>query len=197
MDLSTRDGRRVQGERLKLAAREAGITLDELARAIGCSRALIFQYASGASLVQTDRLQQIAAIVGKPLYWFFITDADAGPLHSPAEQLTEKQQELDDAIARFETDRARTTERRIREDIANLEALLTAHSSSPDQRRIVECCQKLQPLLASVGDNASLAAVLLKQGNALIALQEWGSARESLQQAADRFQAAGKPASEP
>ncbi len=196
MDLSTRDGRRIQGERLKLAAKEAGITLDELARAIGCSRALIFQYASGASLAQTDRLQQIAAIVGKPLYWFFITDADAGPTQSPTDLVAGKQQELDEAISRFETERARTTERRIREDIANLEALLTAHSSPPDQRRIVECCQKLQPLLTSIGDNAALASVMLKQGNALIALQDWGSARESLQQAADRYQAAGKAASE-
>lgn len=72
MDLSTREGRRQQGERIKQAAREAGLSLDELARRIGCSRALIFQYASGASLIQTDRLQQIALIVGRPLTWFFI-----------------------------------------------------------------------------------------------------------------------------
>ena len=67
MDLSTRDVRRQQGERIKRASKEAGLSLDDLASRIGCSRALIYQYASGASLAQNDRLQIIAAVVGKPI----------------------------------------------------------------------------------------------------------------------------------
>src|SRR5258708_14714709 len=78
MDLSSREGRRQQGDKIKQAARDAGMTLDELARVIGCSRALIFQYASGASLAQSDRLQQIAQAVHRPLYWFFL-DSDETP----------------------------------------------------------------------------------------------------------------------
>jgi transcriptional regulator with XRE-family HTH domain len=194
MDLSTRDGRRLQGEKLKQAAREAGITLDELARAIGCSRALIFQYASGASLAQTDRLQQIAAIVGKPLYWFFLTDEETHPAPSAEAEIGEREKQLREQLERVEADKLRSTERRIREDISHLELLLAAHSSAPDQRKIVECCQKLQPLVASLGDTESLASIMLKQGNAQIALQEWGPARECLQQAADLYLNAGKPA---
>ena len=50
MDLSTREGRRKQGERIKRAAKEAGLSLDELAIKIGCSRALIFQYVQARCL---------------------------------------------------------------------------------------------------------------------------------------------------
>src|SRR5258708_34110113 len=77
MDLSSREGRRQQGDKIKQASRDAGLTLDELARQIGCSRALIFQYASGASLAQSDRLQPIALAVGKPLHWFFLEEGTA------------------------------------------------------------------------------------------------------------------------
>src|SRR5258708_35133092 len=79
MDLSSREGRRQQGDKIKQASRDAGLTLDELARQIGCSRALIFQYASGASLAQSDRLQQIAAVVHRPLDWFFRDEETSAP----------------------------------------------------------------------------------------------------------------------
>src|SRR5450631_1696679 len=78
MDLSSREVRRLQGERMKQAAHDAGLTLDDLARQIGCSRALIYQYASGASIAQSERLQQIAQAVGKPLAWFFQDEGEAG-----------------------------------------------------------------------------------------------------------------------
>ncbi len=198
MDLSTRDGRRQQGERIKRAARDAGLSLDYLARLIGCSRALIFQYASGASLIQTDRLQQIAEVVGRPLYWFFL-DQDgaigADDMHAQ-ERATAQTAKLQLEREQFELERARHAQKLQRDEIAYLELLIAASSSGPDQRKVVEFSYQLQPLIAREDDPERMAALLLKLGNALIQLQEWGAAKQRLEQAAELYRSSGKPALE-
>jgi tetratricopeptide (TPR) repeat protein len=75
LDFTTREGRKAQGKLIQGAAEEAGLSLEALARQIGCSRALIYQYVSGATLAQPDRIQQIAEITGKPLIFFYGGDA--------------------------------------------------------------------------------------------------------------------------
>src|SRR2546421_5105705 len=75
MDLSNRQGRREQGQRIQTAVERAGLSIEELAGRIGCSRALIYQYLSGSTLAQPDRLQQIAALCGVPLAYFY-SDTD-------------------------------------------------------------------------------------------------------------------------
>ena len=209
MDLSSREGRRQQGERIKQAAREAGMSLDELARRIGCSRALIFQYASGASLAQTDRLQQIAQIVAKPLSWFFIDDLtlsvadtkntsgnnssqDNAHFVELEASLQQERNHLQEERDRLTNERARFEQRLLREDIARLEALLSAYSGPVDHRKVVECCQQLQPLRAREEDPERLASLLFQQGNALLQLQEWGAAKERLDQAAALYRQADK-----
>src|SRR6478672_10477379 len=74
MDLSNRQGRREQGQRIQTAVERAGLSIEELANRIGCSRALIYQYLSGSTLAQPDRLQQIAALVAVPLAYFYSDD---------------------------------------------------------------------------------------------------------------------------
>src|SRR5581483_1180271 len=71
MDLRTRQGRREQGQRIQRAVERAGLSVEELAGRIGCSRALIYQYLSGTTLAQPDRLQQIARECGVPLPFFY------------------------------------------------------------------------------------------------------------------------------
>src|SRR5215813_8159261 len=71
MDLSTRQGRREQGQLIQKAVERAGLSVEELANRIGCSRALIYQYLSGTTLAQPDRLQQIAVEVAVPLAYFY------------------------------------------------------------------------------------------------------------------------------
>src|SRR2546421_10284338 len=71
MDLSTREGRREQGLLIQKVVERAGLSVEELANRIGCSRALIYQYLSGTTLAQPDRLQQIAAITAVPLAYFY------------------------------------------------------------------------------------------------------------------------------
>src|SRR5258707_14339971 len=71
MDLSTREGRREQGLLIQKAIERANLSAEELANRVGCSRALIYQYLSGTTLAQPDRLQQIASVTGVPLVYFF------------------------------------------------------------------------------------------------------------------------------
>src|SRR5438270_7154355 len=71
MDLSTRQGRREQGQRIQAAVERAGLSIEELAGRIGCSRALIYQYLSGTTLAQPDKLQQIAALTNVSLAYFY------------------------------------------------------------------------------------------------------------------------------
>jgi len=200
MDLSTREGRREQGDRIKQAARDAGLTLDELARIIGCSRALIFQYASGASLPQPDRLQLIARAVGKPLHWFFLDEGETAESITAAgkptaEQILAERLLLDSERVQIAAERSKAEQRRVRGDMEHLEALLSAASSPADDRKVIECCQQLQLLLAIEvkEDPEKLASVLLKHGNALIHLQEWGAAKERLEQAASIYRRIERP----
>jgi len=179
---------------MKQAALDAGLTLDELARRIGCSRALIYQYASGASLAQSDRLQQIANAVGKPLPWFFQNADDAAELQPAAEMPTaaSEHSELQAERDRLASERLRMDQRRAADDIARIETLLAAYSTPPDPRKVVDCCHQLYPLLTRDEDSQRLAGVLLKQGNALIQLQEWGAAREKLEEAGALYRGAGQ-----
>src|SRR5260221_1142326 len=77
MDLRTRQGRRDQGQRIQRAVERAGLSVEELAGRIGCSRALIYQYLSGTTLSQPDRLQQIARECGVPLTYFYTDSPDS------------------------------------------------------------------------------------------------------------------------
>lgn len=180
MDLSTREGRKQQGERIKRAARDAGISLEDLATKVGCSRALIYQYASGASLAQTDRLQAISTVLDKPLTWFFTTDAETQ--RDPAAASTADQQTA-----------AENDQRRIRERIAHLRSLAAAFSTPTNWRGVVDTAQQLIPLLEHEEEQHEVAEALLQQGNALLQLNELGAAREKLQEAGRLFRALHRP----
>lgn len=97
IDFSTREGRKQQGQLIQQAAEAVGLSLEALAREIGCSRALIYQYVSGTTLAQPDRIQQIALRTGKPLAFFYGGD-DTVPL-SVSERLDGLQQLLAAQVA--------------------------------------------------------------------------------------------------
>lgn len=175
MDLSTREGRRKQGERIKRAAKEAGLSLDELAIKIGCSRALIFQYVSGALLAQPNRLQMIGNVVGKPLPYFFAEEEEPAPVAVASTTET-----VDDS-------------RWIRERVSHLRKLLDAYSSAPDPRQIADVCQQIVALVEHEGDTKVIAEILFKHSEALIQLQDFGAAKAKLQEAGSLFREIGWP----
>lgn len=163
MDLSTREGRREQGKRLQRAVERAGLTVEELANRIGCSRALIYQYLSGSTLAQPDRLQQIAEVCGVPLTYFYADTAEE-PQESP-ESATEP-------IAT-----------RLTESLRNLQELAAAQSSPPDQRAYVLTCERIVSLTEQLGDKAAQARAQEQLGNALLACGENLRAADALARA--------------
>src|SRR3569833_1455711 len=174
MDLSTREGRRVLGDRIKRAAKDAGLSLDDLAVRIGCSRALIYQYASGASLAQPDRLQQIAEVVGRSLSSFF-EDSDA----------------VFDATSTDSADASAPVDIPPRDRLGFLRELVDAHSSSPDWRRVADTCQQLVTLLHEESPSEEIARYLTIHGNSLIRLQEFGNAKNKLEEAGEMYRELG------
>ena len=80
MDLREERGRVELGRRIQSAIAQAGYaSLPSFAEALGCSRALIYQYVSGNVLVQLDRLCAIAELTDKPLNWFLAEDPNGAP----------------------------------------------------------------------------------------------------------------------
>src|SRR5437660_3459065 len=127
MDLSTREGRREQGILIQKAVERAGLSVEELANRIGCSRALIYQYLCGTTLAQPDRLQQIAALTVVSLAHFFGAgeEGDGAPAPPP-----------EDAKARL-SDR-----------IQQLEELARAQESPTDWSALASTCERLVSLAA-------------------------------------------------
>ncbi|HET6383512.1 MAG TPA: helix-turn-helix domain-containing protein [Armatimonadota bacterium] len=93
MDLTVRAGRREQGLRIQKAAEESGISLEDLAREIGCSRALIYQYVSGGVLAHPGKLQKIGRRTGHSLAFFY----EESPGTEPAGVITEHPSDLGSA----------------------------------------------------------------------------------------------------
>src|SRR5437016_2386418 len=141
MDLSTREGRREQGILIQKAVERAGLAVEDLANRIGCSRALIYQYLSGTTLAQPDRLQQIAAETGSSLAHFFGAGEDGGgaPASPP-----------EDAKAR------------LAERIQQLDELSRAQESPTDWSALASTCERLVSLAAQAYDSASEARALAR-----------------------------------
>ena len=164
MDLSSREGRRQLGERIQTAADAAGLSLAELAQAIGCSRALIYQYVSGQVLAQADRLQAVGDRCGRPLAWFF--DLEAEPASTPMAPVP-------------------AAPPPVRRD--DLRALLAAQSGPADFGAAQRTSQALRDLAAESGDPAELAAADSALGHASWQAGDLEAARAALQRSADAY----------
>lgn len=172
MDLSTREGRREQGQRLQLAVDRAGISIEELANRIGCSRALIYQYLGGATLAQPDRMQQIAVHCGVPLSYFY---SDQEPLADETASHEIGSTPLPDMVAR------------LTESVRGLSELAEAQASPPNNRSLVATCERIVSLAEQLGDRESIAEAHERLGNALLASGENMRASEALARSAILF----------
>ncbi len=165
MDLSTREGRREQGLLIQKVVERAGLSVEELANRIGCSRALIYQYLSGTTLAQPDRLQQIASLTGVPLAYFYGADED--PPAPPTQP---------------EDARARVGER-----MEQLEELARAQESPLDWAGLARTAERMIGLATQAYDVAAEARALVRIGKARIHLGEFGRAVDSLNRAVALF----------
>jgi len=169
MDLSNRQGRREQGQRIQTAVERAGLSIEELANRIGCSRALIYQYLSGSTLAQPDRLQQIAALCEVPLSYFY---ADG-----------------EEAVAQDQTDRAASppapqdVTQRLTEGLRSLQELADAQAGPPDYRALASTCERILSIAYQLGDRPAQTRAQLRLGNSLLSLAEFPRAADALSRA--------------
>ncbi len=197
MDLSTRQGRREQGQRIQQAVERAGISIEELAGRIGCSRALIYQYLSGSTLAQPDRLQQIAVQCGVPLTYFY-TEAPDEELRNAQTQSASNSSVTEvapDAETAAETapDAAATppapvitaqdVTTRLNEGLRTLQELAGAQESPPDYRAVASTCERILTLAAQTGDRAMQARAERDLGNALNNIGDFPRAADALNRA--------------
>ncbi len=192
MDLSTKQGRREQGQRIQRAVERAGLSIEELAGRIGCSRALIYQYLSGTTLAQPDRLQQIAAECGVTLTDFYSTSED----FTPAPRRATPPAVVPAPVTPAVMPPSQEVSVRLNESLRTLQELAGAQESPPDYRALASTCERILSLAAQVGDRVVQAAALLRLGNALLSIADYPRAAEALSRAVSFAQEIGANATE-
>ncbi len=202
MDLSTRQGRREQGQRIQQAVERAGISIEELAGRIGCSRALIYQYLSGSTLAQPDRLQQIATQCGVPLTFFYSeTGQEIGgdttslpPAAQTAPELASPSSAsstipaspvpaaIPDAVAAPALPAPDVTSR-LNEGLRGLQELAQAQEGPPDYRALASTCERILSLASQIGDRDAQSRAQLDLGIALNKIGDFPRASDALDRA--------------
>ncbi|MBI3947282.1 MAG: helix-turn-helix transcriptional regulator [Armatimonadetes bacterium] len=181
MDLSIPEGRRQQGLRIQAVAEAASLSLDELARQVGCSRALLYQYISGVTLAQPDKVQRIARAVNKPLSYFYAEDPDTPLLPAPAEVTADEPPppipaHLPEPAVPLVAEPPRWSEA-----LARLEELAAAYVSPPDAWKEIAAGEQIISLARGLGDREAESRARLRVGNAQLRLGELEAARRSLE----------------
>lgn len=185
MDLSTKSGRREQGQRVQRAIERAGLSIEELAGRIGCSRALIYQYLSGSTLAQPDRLQQIARECGVSFAAFYAEDDTARDM-PPAQQ----------AAALAAPPPPQEVAARLGETLRALQELADAQESPPDYRSLATTCERILSLASQLGDRAIQGQAWKRLGNARLRSADFARAVEALNRAVALAQEAGDTTNE-
>jgi transcriptional regulator with XRE-family HTH domain len=176
MDLGTKQGRREQGLRVQRAVEQAGLSIEELAGRIGCSRALIYQYLSGSTLAQPDRLQQIASECGVALTYFY---QEGEPLPGDSSAPSGKKAETPAPPAAVPQD----VSARLHQSLRSLNELADAQEGPPDYRALAATCERVFFLAGQLGDRAMQARTQFRLGNACLRTADYARAAEALRTA--------------
>ncbi len=171
MDLSTRAGRREQGRLIQKAIEHSGLSVEEASAKIGCSRALLYQYLSGSTLAQSDRLQALAAVTGASLASFYA----AASAELEGESGRSQRVDSDQLAGR----------------LIELESLALAQQGPADWSAAAATNERLIALAHELREAAAEAAAQLRLGKAAIHLGEFGRAVAALDQAVRLFQTFG------
>jgi len=68
------------GFRLKQLREKAGVSQEKMAELVGVSRGQLQKYESGANMMNTEKLQQVAGALSVPVQEFFIDGEEALPI---------------------------------------------------------------------------------------------------------------------
>jgi len=185
LDLTTPEGRKKQGELILKAIREAGLSVEQVAKDIGCSRALLYQYIAGTTLAQPDKLTLIARRTGKPLAFFYGADL-VQPEALEAEREALRRQQLE-----WEQKQAEERTRQLRERLESLFALVEAQISPPDMRGAISTCEQIVPIARALNDEGAEAKALFLLGNLRLLVGDLDGAVSALRQSRDLFERQG------
>ncbi len=192
MDLSTKQGRREQGQRIQRAVERAGLSIEELAGRIGCSRALIYQYLSGTTLAQPDRLQQIAVECGVSLAAFYSaiesSESEEPPVAAPIPSSP--------AVVLPILPAPQEVTARLNEGLRSMQELAAAQEGPPDYRALAATCERILSLTAQVGDRSAQAFAQWRLGNALLSVADYPRAADALAHAVSLAQEIGAASTE-
>lgn len=189
VELSRREGRAEQGRRIQEALDAAGLSLADVARQIGCSRALLYQYLAGQVLAQPDRLQAIAELCGRPLAWFYTTADEPLPA-------AERDAELSRLRRALEEEKLAWQRQRGREVYEQLLHLAEAQAGPPDFAALRRTAEQLVDRARDLGEAEALAAAQFRLGNACYALGDFEATRAAMQAAVSSYRELGQPARE-
>ena len=202
MDLRNGTGRKELGRRIQAAIAGAGYqSLAVFAEALGCSRALIYQYVNGDVLAQLDRLCEIAELTDRPLDWFLVTDPNG--CAGEVQQLSERLEQARERCERLES--ALADERGARLEGANaarqalleaLQELCRAQRAAGDAHGLVQSAARCGDLARSLGDAPGLMAARLHAGHAAWHLGRREAAEEALTEALAQAEELGDRRSE-
>jgi tetratricopeptide (TPR) repeat protein len=165
------------GERIKIAATQAGLTLKGLAEAIGLPPGMIYQYVRGSTHIPLEKLHAIAHTTGVSME-FFDPDQDIrGAITAPA-----------GAIA------AAVSKERLQSDFYHLQQLADAFDSPKRNiARLMETLHEMLALSRLSGNRKQEAYVLWRLGATYNTTGDYEAAREKLIQARDLFGELGMP----
>jgi tetratricopeptide (TPR) repeat protein len=191
MDLQQESGRRELGRRIQSAIVQAGYdSLPVFAEALGCSRALIYQYVAGDVLVQLDRLSRIAQLTDRPLDWFLAEDPNGGAaemrrLHARMQEVRERCERLEAGIANERGARMNEAEQGRHALLQALQDLCRAQRRCGDMAGLLRTAARCRDLAVAVDDDVAVMRADLSTGHAAFGLGDRESAEEALQSALD------------
>lgn len=185
----TNDGRKELGRRIQAAIMEAGYgSLAVFARQLEWSRALIYQYVSGAVLVQLDRLQQIADRTGKPLRWFLggdeaLEDGRVAELENALAAAQEEVKALQTELSEERAARLSEGERQARSELDLLGDYCRALRRAGDAPNLVEAGSRWLEAALRAGDQRGQLQARLQMGHGWFLQGQLGRAEEVLAEA--------------
>lgn len=184
--LNTPEKRARVGERIKVAATQAGLTLKELAEATDIPQGAIYQYVRGITAIPQELLEKIASVT-QVHSDFFDPDKDgrtalALPADVPSPEGTPE----------FHGGTEPGTRARIQAEFDHLHQLAEAHNHPKRNRAAYLSALEQMLALARTEDNRPKEAwVLWTIGRSRLESNEWESGKQSILTACDIFAAEG------
>ncbi|MCS6776948.1 MAG: helix-turn-helix transcriptional regulator [Chloroherpetonaceae bacterium] len=183
---STPEKRARIGERIKVAAYHAGLTLKELAEAVDTPQTIIYQYVRGVTTIPSQLLDRIAAVTGVHRDFFDPDQAKQSTAILPESAPAAPGQEPDNCALEH------ATVVRIQIEFEHLHQLAEAYNYPKRNRNAyLSALEQMLALARATEDRRKMAWAYWMIGRARMEASDWEASRQSLETARDLFAAEG------